>query len=368
MSNNVDLFYVHLFNDFSGSPRVFKDAIDSEIGNLDNTYVFTSRHKGFLDGVLGKRITCFYARSNNRYVQLFYFLLSQLFLFTQLASFLIISRVKGRKPTVVINTMLPFGAGFAAKLFSSKVVYYVHETYIKPELFKRFLRFFIEHCATHVIFVSKYLEQKESFTKPIVDVIYNGLRSDFSVDNVVDSKRKFADKELFFAGSLKTYKGIEQLFQLAKCLPAFNVVAAINSEKEELDEFIKKQVIPKNLSLCARPENIELYFERSFLVLNLSLPDGWIETFGLSLLEGMAFGSPVISPPIGGPIEFVNSRNGLLMDARETQKIADFITHLNSSFEVWNEYSIQAFKTSKKFTASEYKRSFSEYSKKYGLS
>ncbi len=368
MSNNTDIFYIHLFNDFSGSPRVFRDAIDSEITKSENTYIFTSKHAGFLDGVSGERVTCFYARSNNRYIQLFYFLLSQLFLFVQLSYFLTKSKVNGRKSTVVINTMLPFGAGVAAKVLSKNVIYYVHETYIKPELLKRFLRFFIEYCATHVIFVSKYLKEKEAFNKPISNVIYNGLRTDFPVVNMVDSKNKFANKELFFAGSLKIYKGIIQLFRLAERLPTFKVIAAINCEEAELKEFMNNKEIPQNLSIYARPDGIQTYFERSFLVLNLSLPDGWIETFGLSLLEGMAYGSPVVSPPIGGPVEFVNDCNGCLMDARETQKIVEFILYLNSSFDVWNEYSKQAFETSKKFKASEYKKSFSAYFKKYDLS
>jgi glycosyltransferase involved in cell wall biosynthesis len=367
MSNNVDLFYVHLFNDFSGSPRVFKDAIDSDINGYENTYVVTSKHAGFLNGVTANRVNCFYARSSNRYIQLCYFLLSQILLFMQLSFLLLKGRIKRRKSTVVINTMLPFGAGISAKLFANKVVYYVHETYIKPDILKRFLRFFIEHCATNVIFVSKYLQQKEAFRKPLADVIYNGLRTDFTVVNVVDTKAKFINKQLFFAGSLKSYKGIDQLLQLALHLPSFEVIAAINCEEVELEQYKKSHTIPENMTFHIRPANIKSYFERSFLVLNLSLPDGWIETFGLSLLEGMAFGSPVVSPPVGGPIEFVNSSNGYLVDSRETKKIVEFVLHLNSSFDVWNSYSQQALQTSKRFTAEEYKQCFQAYFKQHNL-
>lgn len=367
MSNNVDLYYVHLFNDFSGSPRVLKDAIESEVTDSHNTYVFTSKHKGFLDDVNAQRVTCFYARSANRYVQLFYYLLSQLLLFIQLFTYLLNGALKGRQSTVVVNTMLPFGAGAISKLMRAKVVYYVHETYIKPELLKRFLRFFIEHCATNVIFVSKYLQQVETFKKPSAEVIYNGLRTDFPIVNDVNARGKFTGKQLFFAGSLKAYKGIDQLLQLALHLPSFEVIAAINCEEVELEQYKKSHTIPENMSFHIRPANIKSYFERSFLVLNLSLPDGWVETFGLSLLEGMAFGSPVISPPVGGPVEFVTSSNGLLVDSRETQKIVEFVLYLNSSFDIWNTYSQQALQTSKRFTAEEYKQSFITYFKQNHL-
>jgi glycosyltransferase involved in cell wall biosynthesis len=367
MSINVDLFYVHLFNDFSGSPRVFKDVVDTQINELGTTYVITSKHPGFLDGVNAHRVNCFYARSTNRYIQLFYFLLSQMLLFWKLSFLLLKGRAKGRNSTVVINTMLPFGAGLAAKLFAYKTVYYVHETYIKPDVLKCFLRFFIEHCATNVIFVSKYLQKNEAFKKPLSEVIYNGLRTDFPVIVEVDSRRKFLSKQLFFAGSLKAYKGIDQLLQLALHLPSFKVVAAINCEVSELDEYKKNNSIPNNMTIHIRPTNIQSYFENSFMVLNLSLPNGWVETFGLSLLEGMAFGSPVISPTVGGPVEFVNDSNGYLVDSRETNKIVEFILHLDSSFGIWNAYSQQAFQTSKLFTAKKYNKSIKAYFKKFDL-
>jgi glycosyltransferase involved in cell wall biosynthesis len=363
MFNNVDLYYIHLFNDFSGSPRVLRDAIDSEILNPENTFVMTSHHSGFLDGVNAKRVNCFYARSGNRYVQLFYFLLSQLTLFIQLASYLAVGFFQGRKSTVVINTMLPFGAGLAAKIMGAKVVYYVHETYITPKLFKRFLRFFIEHCASYVIFVSKYLQEVEAFNKPEQDVLYNGLRGDFPIISKVNSEYKFHQKTLFFAGSLKEYKGVYQLFEIANRLVDFHVVAAFNCEMQEL----KGLSIPSNVTAIARPDNIEQYFENSFAVLNLSLPDVCVETFGLSLIEGMMYGTPVVAPPIGGPIEFVHDKNGLLIDARETEKIADFLRYLSSSIDIWNSFSKQALLTSKQFTAKKYKNSFKQYLKVHNL-
>lgn len=357
----TDLYYVHLFNDFSGSPRVLRDAIDSELNEPKNTFVFTSAHAGFLDGVNAQRVNFFYRRSSNRYIQLLYFFISQCLLFWLLGFYLVKSLVKGHQATVVINTMLPFGAGLVAKIMRAKVVYYVHETFITPLLFKKFLRFFIDHCALHVIFVSKYLQTVEPFSKPIQNVIYNGLRSDFSLINVIDEKNKFSNKQLFFAGSLKLYKGVEQLISIAELLPEFKVIAAINCENFELDYFLKQRNIPDNMLFYARPDNIQEHFSRSFAVFNLSLPDGWVETFGLSLIEGMAFGCPVIAPPVGGPVEFVNDTNGFLIDAREITKIVDFIHYLNSDFSVWCSYSKQAFITSKRFTAVEYKKLFKCY-------
>ncbi|NRF27187.1 glycosyltransferase family 4 protein [Vibrio coralliilyticus] len=367
MSNKTDLYYVHLFNDFSGSPRVFRDAIESKTHCTGSSFIFTSNHRGFLDGLDGHRVNCFYARSGHRYIQLFYYLLSQVLLFVQLSSYLIFSRLRGRNITVIVNTMLPFAALLAGKVTGAKVVSYVHETHIKPELLKTFLRLFIEHCSDHVVFVSKYLQSVELFSKPTQDVIYNGLRSDFTPVDEIDAKLKFTEKKLFFAGSLKEYKGIEQLIIIAEGLPDFQVLAALNCTDRELNDFVRDRHLPDNIKFLVRPANIQELFDVSFAVLNLSLPDKWIETFGLSLIEGMACGSPVVSPPVGGPTEFVNKNNGFLIDSRCTAEIIKFIRYLDSSMNVWNEFSNHALLTSKKFTNSEYKKSFQLYFEKYDL-
>lgn len=363
MLKDTDLYYIHLFNDFSGSPRVIRDAIDAQICEPKNTFVITSKHNGFLDGVNANRIACFYRRSQNKIVQLFYFLLSQFFLFFQLSYYLLKSKLRKKKSVVVVNTMLPFGAGLAAKIFGTKCIYYIHETYIKPNMLKVFLRFFIQFCASEVIFVSKYLQRIERFKNLSQQVIYNGLRSDFFLVDKVDEALKFASKELFFAGSLKAYKGIEQLLLLAEQLPEFTIVAALNCEEIELQAFIKNRELPTNVCLYARPPNIQQYFERSFVVLNLSLPDGWVETFGLSLIEGMAYGTPVVAPLVGGPTEFVNDKNGLLVDARDVEKIGEFIRHLNSSKHIWCSYSEGAFNTAKDFTNDSFVKNFTHYFK-----
>ncbi|WP_158088303.1 glycosyltransferase family 4 protein [Colwellia chukchiensis] len=360
-SSKTDLYYIHLYNDFSGSPRVLRDAIDSEVHQSQQTYVFTSKHKGFLDGAAAQRVNCFYARSNNKYLQLFYFLIAQFFIFVKLFSYLVSGAIQGRKAIVIINTMLPFGAAIAAKLLARQVIYYVHETYITPESLKLFLRFFIEHCASHVIFVSKYLALQERFIKPHQEVIYNGLRSDFPVIQDVDYRFKFSNKQLFFAGSLKSYKGVDKLVKIANALPTFKVVAAVNCTQQELDGFISQYKPPSNMHILIRPKNIHEHFAASFLVLNLSDVEHCVETFGLSLIEGMATGSPVVAPPVGGPTEFVNKYNGLLINAERVAKIIEFINYLNSSEAIWQRFAKQAYLDAQSFTSVQFKITFKDY-------
>jgi glycosyltransferase involved in cell wall biosynthesis len=64
-------------------------------------------------------------------------------------------------------------------------------------------------------------------------------------------------------------------------------------------------------------------------MMNLSRVDEWVETFGLTIVEAMAFGVPVIVPPVGGPTEIVRDGiDGYFISSYETQKIAQNIKDL----------------------------------------
>lgn len=362
-----DIYFIHLFNDYSGSPRVLRDAVDACENIKEKKYIFTSSHSGFLDNADCDYIRFFYRRSQNRYVQLFYYLVSQIHLFFLLSKYIFRSRCAGQKSTVVVNTLLPFGAGIAGKFFASKVVFYIHESYISPPLLKKLLRVVVDNCADHIVFVSHYLLRDEKFKKPQQQVIYNGLRDDFSSKILFSPNQKFKKKQVIFAGSLKLYKGIEQLALIAKALPDFNFIAAINCEKEELNDFLRDHLCQFNINWVARPDNLENLYAESFAVLNLSLPDLVVETFGLSLLEGMTLGCPAVAPPIGGPIEFVDKSCGLLVDSRETDQITSFLTLLASDFTLWKKYSQNAQKSASRFSSDTYRMAVRQYAKQHKL-
>jgi glycosyltransferase involved in cell wall biosynthesis len=89
--------------------------------------------------------------------------------------------------------------------------------------------------------------------------------------------------------------------------------------------------------------------------LNLSRIDEWIETFGLTILEALAFGIPVIVPPVGGPSEIVfDGKEGFLISSYEIDAIAQKIAFLSINPEICFELSRNAKKRSLDFMEEEF--------------
>ena len=333
----IDCYFIHLYNDFSGSPRVFKDFIDSIASEkyVSSVNVLTSRHQGFLTNKKYNNINVFYKIGLSKTLKLFYFLLFQISLFFKLYSCLIKNKLSDRGAIIFVNTMLPFSSAFAARIFGVKVIYYIHETSISPQLLKKFLRFNIKSFASNIIYVSNYLADAEPFDNVNSFVLHNGLRNDFLLGENFNLDFKFKNRNILFVGSLKKYKGIEIFVNLAKILSNFKFTAALNCEKNEFKSYVNSNGFPNNLELLHKPPNLSRLYAEAFTVVNLSLVEEWIETFGLSILEGMSYGTPVIVPCVGGQLDYVTDECGLIIDSTKIDEICCYLTELSNSYDRW---------------------------------
>lgn len=352
------------FNDTSGAPRVFRDALDALHEYGHQTVLVTSKHQGFMDSFEGCRLNAWYARSNNAWLQLFILMSSQFLMLFKMAALVCKYKAPAGRPIVLLNTLLPFGAAIGARLAGAHVVYYVHETSLRPPLFKKFLRFWVECCASQVIFVSHYLARQESFSRPKSTVIHNGLRHDFPTNPEVDIAAKFSGRRILFAGSLKFYKGTSELIALSKALPNFQFVAALNCSQQDLQNWkISQPTLPTNLQCLARPENLQQLYAQSFVLLNLSKPNAWIESFGLTLIEAMTYSTPVVAPPVGGPTEIVTANIGLLADSSDTPRIASWIQALAEDESRYRRMALDAHNHAHSYTQDAFRQRIRLYFK-----
>ena len=313
------IFAFHLLNDYSGSPKVLMQLLKGWIeDDFDVTVVTCNGREGFLSNIKGVKYKYYWYRwAKNPLLRLLNLTLSQFILLIKM-----LFEVK-KNDIVYINTVLPFGAAFLGKIIGCRVIYHIHETTIKPASLKKFLFGMVSWTADDVIYVSKYLSEQENIPNKKIHVLYNAIENSFYQTAINNRKKGESENNILMVCSLKKYKGVSEYNQLALLNPNFNFKLVVNASQNEIDAYFAKEIISKNLVVYPTQTNLHPFYSEADIVLNLSRPDGWVETFGLTIIEAMAYGLPVIVPPIGGIIELVdNEKNGFYVDCREMNSLS----------------------------------------------
>ena len=334
--------FVHLFNDYSGSPLILSTVISGMYKKGYDCEIITCRNsEGFLSNIENVSYDFFqYRWHSNQYIRL------ALYIWSQIALFLKIFKNRKHKSIIYINTLLPFGAALAGWILNKKVIYHIHEVSIKPRLLKQFLKWAASRFSSQNIFVSDFLQEAGNLPRVESATIYNALSENFIEDaelqQLIYDKPKKPFTVLMLC-SLKDYKGVKEFVKLAEKLVNLQFELVINSDKKSIDEYFDTLVIPANLNIYPSQTNVHPFYHKSHLVVNLSHPEQWIETFGMTLLEGMYYGLPCIAPPVGGPVEIIdNKKDGFLIDQRNLRKIVSCIKRLHQNPDLYNYISENA--------------------------
>jgi glycosyltransferase involved in cell wall biosynthesis len=341
---------VHLLNDFSGSPLVFKQALEGLAKKGHNVDLYTSfKHEGFLSIVVGaKNKNINYRRSNSKWMTLLFLLLNQGILFFKMLKYW------NKEVVFYINTILPFGAALAAKLMRKKVVYHVHETSLRPLVFKQFLFWVLRKTASESIYVSNYLKENEGIKATRMHTVYNALSEDFTEKALLHRPSPNGSFNVLMLCSLRDYKGVREFWGLAAKIPSANFELVLNANLEEIEVFFGLQQKPSNLKLFSAQKNVHPFFRRAHLVLNLSHPDKWIETFGMTALEANSYSLPVIVPTVGGIAEIVDEGvNGFKIDVSETHQLIQQINALKTQPGEYKKLSMSSSEHARKFSIHE---------------
>ena len=338
----------HLYNNFTGSPKVLADVVNALSSAGIEVDLFTNKGPGFLDGLKGiNRFHAWYTWHPNKYIRLIHFTLSQVLLFFSLL------RYWRKDVCIYANTILPFGAGLAGWLMGKKVIYHVHETEFQPPLFTKLLLSVIRLSANKLIFVSKYLQDFHDFPHIPQEVVYNALPREFMelIEEYAPQQKPADNFEVLMMCSLKKAKGIFEYIELASKLPDIHFTLIISQEKQQILQFLGDTAIPPNLSLEPVKKNVHPFYAKTDLLLSLSHPIEWPETFGMTLLEGMSYGIPSIVPPVGAPLELIREgKDGYHLDMRELEKIEAKIQELKNNPETMKALSEQASQRARDFS------------------
>jgi glycosyltransferase involved in cell wall biosynthesis len=253
--------------------------------------------------------------------------------------------------TVYVNTLLPFGAAMAGRLRGCKVIYHIHEVSVKPESLRTFLQRVAGFTAARMLFVSQYVADSMPAGKARKEVIYNALPDSFVEEAAyVRWLNRQTPFTVTMLCSLKAYKGVYHFINIARMMPDLNFVLVLNAPEKEVTAFRKLVKVPNNCTVHDAQKNTVPFYAQAHVVCNLSKPDGWIETFGMTLLEAMHCGRPVICPTVGGVREVVDHGiQGFAIDSANEQQICQTLYALATQPELYKQMSDAACKRAAAF-------------------
>lgn len=360
----MKVVFIHLYPDASGSTHVLLNLAKSTKA-LNKKFLVITGSKvlpDIFELFSAERYFYLYSLHPHPIAKLFSYILSQIHLFVLL---LVLKLPSGS--IIYINTLLPFGAALYAKVFNKKLIVHIHELSLKPKFLNIFLKFVAKNTANKLIFVSRAHLDLSEINHPSRVVLYNSLPVEYQTKALASEYKHVIDDKfnVLMLASLRKYKGIYELCQICLRLQhtrsiKFTLLANedVSTIKKIEDKF---DCMPSNLNIQPRSLNTHKYYQETSLVINLSRPDLWIETFALTVLEAFAHGIPVIAPPVGGPTELVTeSVDGFLIDCRDVAAISSKIFELSQDKSLCMLLSSNARKKYLKFNNSIFQKNLSK--------
>lgn len=159
--------------------------------------------------------------------------------------------------------------------------------------------------------------------------------SSLFVFSSVGSLRDIKNFPLLIRAFAQAFRGQTQ-FQLR--------IAGDGPDRSRLETLIQAQGMASQIQLTGRLEHdaVRDLFQQSHVVVSSSL----IETFGVTLIEAMACGRPVIATRSGGPEGFINVdgvKNGLLVANNDVDALASGLKMVYDTYDQFDLAQIRSY-------------------------
>lgn len=294
----------HFNNDNSGSTIALRNRILND--DLDSYIIFTLTMGGALDSLRTQPLMF------NKIATFFpvFFRLIYYWIATSLITIMFIRRkqlfnnILSAPSMLLIAILAPYDKRHALHL---------HEFKVNNKWLNKVVITSLKLTRSNYIFVSNY--QKQYFCQNyglsgkvvlnVLDPIFRELSPKLRTSPY--SKRN----RITFVGSDSLYKGLSTFIELKNQVKlSKDVVWTIVTPK------ILENMVQSKFDVHSNPQRerlAEIYSE-SLVVMNLSKSNMWIETFGMTIFEGSAFGALSITPNIGGFLDYVRREWSLSLD------------------------------------------------------
>lgn len=341
-------YFIHLLNDLSGSPRIINEKIKCYRAQGIDCLVVTNDGRGFIELEGQPHHVVPYCKNRNILLWIFSLLRWHLSVFW----FLI--RAVGPADVVHASTMLTAPHLLAARLKGARTVAHLMETRVSPALHGWLVKWLIISFADRIVFLSHYVSEAlgSRFSRKPNIVTYPCIDA-----RIVEAARAHVgtrtDTAEFVVGqvcSLVWYKGYRQFISLARECPDIQFKLVLNGNAKLFFAEYPRASLPGNFDVEFDVRDIASVLSTMDMLISLTQRTGWIETFGLTIVEGMTFGLPVIAPDIGAPREYVrHEQNGFLVDETSLSEVAAIIRRVQGDRKHHRELSQAAVATARRF-------------------
>ncbi len=266
------------------------------------------------------------------------------FYIVQMVRFLyrIILRNHGRPDIIHAHYLYTMPIALKLKdLFNVPCVGTEHWSFLGKSVMPVFVRFYAEriyHRLDALITVSNSLGmniRKQFGVKSCV--IPNMLDvSKFNINAQSKFNRGKANFSFISVGALvdgKCFDLLLKAFSRLKFENKYLTIVGDGPKKHYLKNLIIELGIEKCVEFTGKLSREEMLPKLSYS--NVFVLPSNSETFGVVYIEAMALGSPVIATKCGGPEDFVDSSNGLLIERNSEERLVDAMEYM---YKHYNEY------------------------------
>jgi Glycosyltransferase len=352
-NNKKRLICFHVFNDYSGSPKVLRLLLHGMAKKGVRIDLYTSRG-GVLDELENEdniRIHHFhYMFCKNPVKTIIYYATNQLALFFVSFRYLFDS-----DSIFYINTIVPVLPAIAGKIIGKRVVYHYHENARFKGVHYRLRAWIMEKIADSIICVSHF---QASFLKSSekVSVVSNALPEDFISRLKPHSGEAFKGRTILMLSSLKDYKGVIEFIRLSEMMPEYKFQLVVNDNEENIEDYLRKNRIKPggNVRIFPKQEDVVPFYNNCGVLLNLTDRNKAVETFGMTVLEALSCGLPAIVPTVGGIAELIDDGfNGYKIDVANLEAIRSRIEAMFCEEQLYMSLSLNAIKSSSRYASGE---------------
>ena len=343
------IVFIHGLNDYGGTSLIVSGVIQglTNLGYQTEVYTADSDTPGFLSHLDHVKVYHYkYRKEHFRFFKIFNLLFSQITIFFRL--------LKYRRQNVIfyVNTIIPFGAALSGFVMRKWVIYHVHEISVQNKLIYGICKRIANFCADDVIYVSNFMRKTKEIKGVRQYVVRNSLSPEF-IEHTIPKKQCDVFTVLMIC-NLAVYKGVIEFVQVARLLPQYRFELVVSATDDEINAFFKHIRFSENLIVHGFQSNVHRFYARANLVLNLSHPDKWLESFGMTILEAMHYELPVIVPPRGGISELViDDFNGYHIAYNDTDHLVATIISIADNPELYLRLSNGSKEMEKKYNYQE---------------